>query len=101
MALAALGGLMVSLIRPNAIRSRALWAWLSVPFLLSVALGVVAALFGENLEPYSPVLFVPIFTIMFLPPWIIAACPVFAISRSLQAKIAERNHSVTLNQTDC
>jgi hypothetical protein len=89
MAIAALGGLAISCIRPNRIRARAIWSWFSVPVLFSIGLGVYAALYGENLEPSSPVLFVPIFSIIFSTLWLIAACPTFAFSRYLQGRLAE------------
>lgn len=90
LALAALGGLLISLIKTDTIRFRIFKAWLLMPALLSMGLGVVAAIFGKNLEPYSPILFVPVFAIILLPPWLIAACPVYGFARYLQAKVRRR-----------
>jgi polyferredoxin len=91
MALAAVGGGAISLIRPRALRSRILKVWLLMPVLFSLVLGVVAALFAKNLEPYSPALFVPIFAIIFSLPWLIAACPAYGFVRFIQDK-AEREY---------
>lgn len=86
MAKAALGGLALSFMRPDRMRTRALWAWLSVPILIAVGLGVAAALYAENIEPYSPIFMVPIFSMILLPPWLLAACAPFALCRYLQQR---------------
>lgn len=86
MALAALGGLAIAFIEPDTTRSRALWTWLLVPVFLSIGLATVAALFGENLETYSPILFLPVFTVIFSPPWLIAAGPAYGFIRLLRAR---------------
>lgn len=85
-ALAALGGLVISLIGPDTIRSRVFRAWLSVPVLLSMGSGAAAAIFGENLVLCSLVLFVLIFAVITSPPWIIAAYSVYAFARVIQSK---------------
>ncbi len=88
LAVAAFGALLLSFIRLDRFRLRLMWAWLFVPILLSAGLGVFAAIYGENLNPSYPILFVPIFTVIFLPPWLIGTLPIFAISRFLQEKFA-------------
>ena len=81
MAIASVGGLALSFIRPDRMRARVFWAWLSVPVLVSIGLGVFAALYAENLESYSPLLFVPMLGVILAPPWLIAACSLFSFSR--------------------
>ena len=70
--LAAIGGLFISRIGSDTIRSRILWAWLLVPVLLAIELGVVGAIMDRNFGPYSPIIFVPIFAASISLPWIIA-----------------------------
>ena len=89
-AVAALGSSTVAIIKIDLIRRRAFKVWLLVPILLSIGLGVVAAIFGENLEPYSPILFVPIFAIIISPPWLVAASLAYAVTRSMRGQFQRR-----------
>ncbi len=91
-ALAALGGLIIASIRSDTARSRLFVAWLLVPVLLAIGLGVVGAALGRNFGPYSPILFVPIFAASISIPWIIAAWPVYAFARFILAR-ARRGRS--------
>lgn len=88
-AIASVGGVALSFIRPDRMRTRVLWTWLSMPMLVSVGLGVLAALYAENLEPYEPLLFVPMLTVILAPPWLIAACSLFSFSRYLRGVFAK------------
>lgn len=81
MAVAAVGGLAISMIGPRLTRQRALIAWLSLPLPMSVGLAVFEAI--------PPFLFAMVFAIL-LPPWLIAAAPAFGISRHVQRKLAKR-----------
>lgn len=87
MAVAALGGMMIALIRSRATRLCVLWVWLSIPVVLSMVLGV-SALFAENVEPLTPILLVPFVAALLLPPWAIATFPAFAVCRYVFAKVS-------------
>ena len=91
MTTAGAGGLIVSLIPASRIRIPAFQAWLSVPVLLSVGLGVIVALWADNIEPHTSILAAVFFSVIFVPPWLIVACSVFIISRYLQGVAADRN----------
>lgn len=86
LALAAIGGLLISPIKSDTLRTRILWAWLLMPVLLAIGLGAVGAILDRNFGPYSPILFVPIFAASILPPWIITTWPVYACARFIRLK---------------
>lgn len=95
MAVAAVGGLTVAVIRPSLIRRRALIAWLTLPITLSIGLGVMSALFAQNIEPITPILLPLFLSAILMPPWLITAAPAFVFSRYLQSRSAKRSVDTT------
>lgn len=90
MAVAAVGGLTVAVIRPNPIRRRALFAWLTLPITMSFGLGVLSALFVQNIEPSTSILLPLFLSAILMPPWLLAVTPAFGFSRYLQSRFAKR-----------
>lgn len=82
--LSALGSLLISLVQANRARRRMMRWWCLVPVLFAVSVGIWAALYAENIEPITPLLIVPVLTLVLLPPWAVAGAVVFAASRRIQ-----------------